>query len=120
MPCIGSIRCNTRWYLIGDGKSAGIRNLRKRHPAPNMLIEVGRWATGREDAPEANLEAGVRLPEADRHREIWSSLIGLDPKEDGRSIASCAAHVEPSACCHSSASEPVTNVAPSCPHPPRS
>src|SRR3954470_18221884 len=71
-----------------------------------MLIEVGRWATGREDAPEADFEDGVRFPEADRHWEIWRSLIVLDPKEDGRSIAWCGAHVEPSALCHSFASEP--------------
>src|SRR3954470_9692300 len=66
-----------------------------------MLIEVGRWATGREDAPEADFEDGVGFPEADGHREVWRSLIVLDPKEDGRSIAGCGAHVEPSACYHS-------------------
>ena len=67
--------------LIGERSASGIRNPRKRPPAPNMLIEVGRWATGREDAPEADFEDGVRSPEADRHREIWSSLIVLDPKD---------------------------------------
>src|SRR5215217_4195402 len=104
MTCSGSIRCSTRWCLLGERSSSGIRNPRKRHPATNMLIEVGRWATGREDAPEAYFEDGVRFPEADRHREIWRSLIVLDPKEDGRSIAWCGAHVEPPALCHSFAS----------------
>src|SRR5215213_4747638 len=106
MPCSGSIRCSTRWCLIGERSSSGIRNLRERPPAPNMLIEVGRWATGREDTPEAYFEDVVRFPEADRHREIWRSFIVLDPKEDGRSVAWCGAHVEPSALCHSLVSEP--------------
>src|SRR5215213_7418214 len=119
MPCSGSIRCSTRWCLIGERSSSGIRNLRERPPAPNMLIEVGLWAPGREDAPEAYFEDVVRFPEADRHREIWRSLIVLDPKEDGRSIAWCGAHVEPSALCHSFASKPVTTLALPCPHLPR-
>jgi hypothetical protein len=103
MPCFRSIRCSTRRCWIGERRSSGIRNPWKRHPATYMLIEVGRWPTGREDAPEAYFEDVVHLPEADRHREIWRSLIVLDPKEDGRSVAWCGAHVEPSALCHSSA-----------------